>query len=133
MRKGPNWTVCSLALIFVFGSSLVVRAQSQGNNSEAAVSLNNQGLQLFQQGKVDEAIVQYRRALAIRPDFPEALSNLGLALDAKGNDVEALTDFDKALTLKPGRRRNREQPGPRVLSRRKIRRISRGLPAGYFV
>ena len=102
MRKGPNWTVCSLALIFVFGSSLVVRAQSQGNNSEAAVSLNNQGLQLFQQGKVDEAIVQYRRALAIRPDFPEALSNLGLALDAKGNDVEALADLDKALTLKPG-------------------------------
>src|SRR6202050_5222636 len=87
MRKGPNWTVCFLALVFAFGSSLVVRAQSPGDNADA-VSLNNHGLQLFQQGKVDEAIVQYRRGLANRADFPEALTKLCAAVAAKGEAVE---------------------------------------------
>src|ERR1700675_1616585 len=85
LRKALKWTACFAALFFALGSRPVTRAQSPGSNSADAVSLNNRGLQLFQQGKVDEAIVQYRQALAIRPDFPEALSNLGLAVDAKGN------------------------------------------------
>src|ERR1700734_1486981 len=79
MRKALKPTACSVALVFVLGLTLAVQAQSQGNNSAEAVSLNNSGLQLLQKGKVDEAIALYRQALQIGPDFPEALDNLGLA------------------------------------------------------
>src|SRR5271168_5013554 len=102
MTKALKPTACFVALVFVLGVTFAARAQSPANNSAEAVSLNNRGLQLFQKGKLDDAIALYRQALAIQPDFPEALDNLGLALDAKGNDPEALADFDKALKLKPG-------------------------------
>jgi protein O-GlcNAc transferase len=102
LSKVSKWTACFVALVFAFILTIAARAQSPANNSAEAVSLNNRGLQLFQKGNVDEAIALYRQALALRPDFPEALDNLGLALDAKGNDSEAIADFDKALKLKPG-------------------------------
>ena len=102
MRKFPIWNYYLFAFVSVMALGKLTHAQAPGSNAAQAVSLNNRGLQLFKEGKVDEAIAQYRQALVLRPDFPEALSNLGLALDAKGNDDEALADFDKALALKPG-------------------------------
>src|SRR5580692_4004938 len=72
-------------------------AQSTAGTAGDAVSLNNQGLERYKKGKVDEAIALFRQALALNPNFPEALSNLGLALDSKGKDDEAISDFDKAL------------------------------------
>src|ERR1700732_504833 len=102
MRKLPKWNFRFFAFISALALSTLAHAQAPGSNAAQAVSLNNRGLELFKQGKADEAIAQYRQALVLRRDFPEALSNLGLALDAQGNDEEALADFDKALALKPG-------------------------------
>src|SRR5271156_2534638 len=85
----------------VLGGAEVARAQSKSAGAGDAVSLNNQGLERYKKGRVDEAIELFRQALALNPNFPEALSNLGLALDSKGKDDEAISDFDKALALKP--------------------------------
>src|SRR5262249_49128422 len=38
------------------------------------------GNELYQQGKLDEAIASYRQCVALRPDFPQARYNLGIAL-----------------------------------------------------
>lgn len=51
--------------------------------------------------RTDEAIVAYRRAIALRPDFPEALCNLGMALEEQGQLAEAIVCFREALGLKP--------------------------------
>ncbi len=59
-------------------------AQSKAGRAGDAVSLNNQGLERYKKGKVDEAIALFRQALELNPNFPEALSNLGLALDSQG-------------------------------------------------
>ena len=40
---------------------------------------NNLGVLLLEQGKLDEAIACYRRALMVQPDFGPARTNLGLA------------------------------------------------------
>src|ERR1700757_4977925 len=77
------------------------QSQSQVASHNQAVEFNNRGLELYKAGKIDEAIKQFRQALAIDPNFPEADSNLGLALDAKGQVDEAIADFNKALALKP--------------------------------
>jgi tetratricopeptide (TPR) repeat protein len=50
---------------------------------------------------VDEAIVQYQKALQISPDFAEALNNLGGALLQKGSVDEAIVQYQKALQIKP--------------------------------
>src|SRR5271156_892556 len=78
-----------------------IAAQGKAAGAGDAISLNNQGLESYKKGKVDEAIDLFRQALALNPNFPEALSNLGLALDGKGKDDEAITDFDEALAIKP--------------------------------
>jgi protein O-GlcNAc transferase len=41
------------------------------------------------------------RALAIRPDYPDALNNRGLALLALARHGEALASYDRALAIKP--------------------------------
>ena len=45
---------------------------------------NNLGLALANQGKLDEAIREYRLVLEKKPDHVSALNNLGNALSRKG-------------------------------------------------
>jgi len=52
-------------------------------------------------GKLDEAIVHYREALALAPDYAEACNNLGDALVHKNAVKEALVQFQKAVQLDP--------------------------------
>jgi Flp pilus assembly protein TadD len=75
------------------------------NNTLAHVYLGNV---LSMEGKPDQAIAQYRNALAIAPDNSGALNNLGSALTrsgrgsgAKGNLQEAIACFRKALQIDP--------------------------------
>jgi tetratricopeptide (TPR) repeat protein len=54
-----------------------------------------------EKGANEEAIAQYRIALAIKPDYVAALDNLGMALFEQGDKAEALIQFHKALAVKP--------------------------------
>ncbi len=54
-----------------------IAAQDKVAGAGDAVSLNNQGLERYKKGKVDEAIALFRQALALNPNFPEALEQSG--------------------------------------------------------
>jgi Flp pilus assembly protein TadD len=62
---------------------------------------NNLGTFLVQEGRVDEAISHFQKALEIRPDYAEAQCNLGLALFQKGRVDDAIAQYQKALQIKP--------------------------------
>jgi protein O-mannosyl-transferase len=62
---------------------------------------DNLGSALFEEGRVDEAIIHYKNALQIKPDFAEACLNLGNALLQKGCVDDAITQYRKALQIKP--------------------------------
>ncbi|WP_206997995.1 tetratricopeptide repeat protein [Trinickia mobilis] len=49
-----------------------------------------------------EALASANRALALMPNFADALNNRGTALGALDAPAEALASFDRALALKPG-------------------------------
>jgi Tfp pilus assembly protein PilF len=53
--------------------------------------INNYGTILFRQGKNDEAITQYRRALELSPDLKDASSNLAVALSQKPSPPANIT------------------------------------------
>ena len=53
------------------------------------------------QGKLDEAIACYRRALELKPDYAVAHNNLGNALKDQGKLDEAAACYRRALELKP--------------------------------
>ncbi len=51
----------------------------------------------FAFGRLGEAEKDYRRALLLRPDYPEAHNNLGQLLAKTGRAQEALAEFDLAI------------------------------------
>jgi predicted O-linked N-acetylglucosamine transferase (SPINDLY family) len=53
------------------------------------------------QGRTDQAIAHYERALSLKPDYLEAHNNLGLALAAQGRIDQAITHYERALSLNP--------------------------------
>ena len=55
----------------------------------------------MKRGELNEAVTNYRRALAIKPNFAEAHNNLGNALKDLRRLDEATASCQKALNIKP--------------------------------
>ncbi len=68
----------------------------------AARERDAQGVTLAQGGRIREAIDQFRSALELDPDFPEAAYHLALAFDAAGRTDEAIAQAEDALRRRPG-------------------------------
>lgn len=79
----------SPAIVLLLGA-LVAAGQSAPPKPGDADEHMRKGVDAQQHGDVQTAIDEYRKALAIRPKFPEARANLGAALAAAG-------DFDGAI------------------------------------
>ena len=67
-----------------------------------AITALNVGTELQAEGRLDEAVAQYRQVLALTPDDALAHSNLGTALAAQGRLDEAVGHYERALALVPG-------------------------------
>lgn len=63
---------------------------------------NNLGVTLSRQGKTEEAISHYYRALEIMPAYPDAHFNLGAALSEIGDWPGARDHYQQAILLNPG-------------------------------
>jgi len=75
----------------------------------------NLGFSLAEQGLYDEAIVEYRKALQLYPDYTEARTGLGVALMRKGYLGPAIQEFVRVLEIDPNFLRARNNLG-RVLA-----------------
>jgi tetratricopeptide (TPR) repeat protein len=65
-------------------------------DSHADIAFN-----LLQAGRPDQAVVEYEKALRLKPNYAEAHNNLGDALTRLGRANEAVAHFQRALQLKP--------------------------------
>ncbi len=70
-------------------------------NRSAWVAMNNLGVALNAEGRHQEAVEWYGKALSLRPTYPEAHSNRGAALVALGRTAEAIDDYREALRVWP--------------------------------
>ena len=52
-------------------------------------------------GHLERAVEVFNKAIAIKPDYPEALYNLGLDYQDQGQLAEAVASYERALALKP--------------------------------
>jgi tetratricopeptide (TPR) repeat protein len=57
------------------------------------------GIALASQGRLQEAIAEYQKALAINPEYADALASLGQALWQQGNRDQALASLEKAANI----------------------------------
>jgi protein O-mannosyl-transferase len=62
---------------------------------------NNLGVALSNLGKPNEAMVHYREAIRLEPNYPRARFNLGVLLAGAGQLDEAIQQFTKALQYSP--------------------------------
>ena len=95
MRRTPL-VVCLAALCIVAG-----RAQSP-----TPEDLVKQGRALVSQGKLDEAISVYRKAIKIAPQSFDARLAIGIVLDLQGQYAEARTHLTDAIRFAPAGARN---------------------------
>jgi TolB-like protein/DNA-binding winged helix-turn-helix (wHTH) protein/Tfp pilus assembly protein PilF len=100
---------------------------------------------LFNARRYDEAIREYRSALAIEPDNANTLWRLGFALSLKHQSEEAITLLERAVSISdraPGNlgvlavvygQAGRGEDALRVLAELKRRQSTGYIPAGAFV
>jgi tetratricopeptide (TPR) repeat protein len=66
-----------------------------------AVTENNMGVALEEEGRLEESIQHYRRAIALEAGYAPAYNNMGTALRASGHVGEAVSAYERALELQP--------------------------------
>jgi tetratricopeptide (TPR) repeat protein len=90
-----------LALTTVAAIAIFVNWPILSRDLMEAVTENNLGVALEDEGRLDEAASHYRRAIAFKADYAPAYNNLGTALRAKGDLDEAVASYERALALQP--------------------------------
>jgi len=77
-----------------------IRAQMEKTPSDPELYFKL-GNALYDQGRRQEAQVNFEKALSLKPDYLKAMTNLGVVLNESGKSEEALRYFDSALALAP--------------------------------
>lgn len=75
--------------------------KSAAQTAKEAVSIYNSAVKLHLAGKLDEAINEYRAALAANGELSQAHCNLGLIFNQQHDYDKALIEFRKALAIDP--------------------------------
>ena len=66
-----------------------------------AVTENNLGTALQAEGRYEDAIAHYRRALTFSPDYVPAYNNMGTAFRVQGQIDRAVETYERAIALRP--------------------------------
>jgi tetratricopeptide (TPR) repeat protein len=90
-------SLCHPLPVFAVGSG-PVRAPVVPRSAEAEY---NRGLQNKDAKRFAEAVADFRRAVDLRENFPEAWNELGFALRQIGQYTDAVRAYDQALRLRP--------------------------------
>jgi tetratricopeptide (TPR) repeat protein len=64
-----------------------------------AITENNLATALQEEGRVDDALVHYRRAIGIEPSYAPAYNNMGTALRRAGRLDEAVASYRRAIEM----------------------------------
>src|SRR5262249_22771296 len=87
----PDWN----AAIRYYTAAAAVRPESPGARINVGFALEGKGL-------IDEAAVEYREAVRLKPDYLSARNNLGSVLCDRKKDFDgAMIEFDECIRLAP--------------------------------
>jgi tetratricopeptide (TPR) repeat protein len=80
----------------------------------------SQGSDFYSQGRWDDAIAQFQKALEIAPDEAGIHNNLAIALQGGGRTDEAIAQYAKALELQPNSAGTHDNLGVLFAQQRKV-------------
>ena len=102
--------ICAITLVFsawtyernaIWSSAVALWSDTVKKSPQKVRPHNNLGNALKRQGKIEEAIEHFNRALQINPGYAKAHNNLGTALAKQGKTDEAIKHFGLALYIDP--------------------------------
>lgn len=82
-----------------YGDAELLWTRTLAQNPKAWEAHHHLGLALSQQGKFEEGLVHFQKALSLRPDYAEGWYNLGMGLQEMKRDQEAARAFQRAIEL----------------------------------
>lgn len=88
-------------ILFTTGGFVTARAQNLTSTNKKALRHFEDGRVYYQNGKLNDAESQFRKATEEDPNFVEAWLLLGDVMADKKNTAEALRHYKKAISLKP--------------------------------
>jgi len=104
MRPKSGFLFCSFAVLAFCAASLLGQTAApssspppSSNKTNDALDLVKQGQKLYSEGKQDEALALYLRALQLSPDLYQAQLAAGMALDVESKYQVARMHLDKAI------------------------------------
>jgi tetratricopeptide (TPR) repeat protein len=95
-RRQAAFTAAAVAAI-----ALIAHRPVFASDIMRAITVTNLGVALQADDRLDDAALQYRRAIEIRPDYAPAHNNLGVVLQKRGRLDEAVSAFEQALRYHP--------------------------------
>jgi tetratricopeptide (TPR) repeat protein len=110
VRGAANALAVAVAMLFAFltwrqsglySDSITLYQASLRSSPDAWMAHNNLGAELFDAGRLSEAMEHDRRALELKPDYAEAHTNLANVLAATKRIPQAIEHYREALRLKP--------------------------------
>jgi tetratricopeptide (TPR) repeat protein len=96
-----SFTILTVQRQAVFANELSFWRDTSEKNPDSATAHDSYGIALAFSGRVDEAIRQFKAALACSPNFANAHENYANALALKGEMDDAVAEYRKALQLQP--------------------------------
>jgi tetratricopeptide (TPR) repeat protein len=94
-------TLLTLKREAVFGNELALWTDTIEASPFSATAHTGLGDALLDEGRVEQAIAQYRKALGIDPNFANAHFNFGNALVQQGGMDRAMAEYQKTVAIKP--------------------------------
>jgi len=101
MRPKSCFFLYTLLALALSSASLLAQSSSPQSSTKTddALELVKQGQKLNSEGRQDEALALYNRALQLSPDLYQAELASGIALDLEGKYQQARVHLAKAITL----------------------------------
>jgi len=88
----------------VYSSAVGMYGDIVAKRPQSVRGHHNLGAALSEQGRMEEALVHFRRTVEIQPDYAEGYYNMGYIYTRLGRRGEAKAAYRRALQLKPGYR-----------------------------
>ena len=88
-----------LTLAFLIFLTVATSARAQPVRTADAATPYSRGVEAEHAGRHDQAIADFTKAIAAKPDFAEAYESRAVAEDQKGHYDRAIADYTRAIAL----------------------------------
>ena len=100
-RGGSAVTWLTLVCVVLLVALVYVTGQHRHWRPGEASGPFGEGRKLVTQGRFQEALADFDRAIELEPTYPGAFHKRGLVQEKLGRHAEAVQDFDRAIELNP--------------------------------